>query len=49
MSNKIDKVKNQIDGQEKYYRHICILIHGIPENTYEITGKYVVKIAVEEL
>lgn len=47
MSNKINELENEIDKQEQYSRHNCILIHGIPENVYEVTDECVIKTIAE--
>ena len=39
MNQRIEKLENKIDRQEKYSRQNCILIHGIAENKEENTDQ----------
>ena len=38
-NEKIEELKNKIDGQEQYSRRNCILIHGIAEKKEENTDQ----------
>ena len=37
MSKRVDSLSSQVEKQEQYSRHNCLLLHGIPENKNEKT------------
>ena len=37
MSKRVDSLSDQADKQEQYWRHNCLLLHGISENKNEKT------------
>ena len=46
---KNGEIEQQIDRQEQYSRRNCLLIHGIEERRYEVTGEVVIQTIKSEM